>query len=524
MALYRNKFGLKHILLYSVAIILALALLVWVLQKIFPPKAQDVKIVSTPRITEMKVRQSYQYDEDGRAQAEGGGGFIWSCEGSPSGMTIDENGRIAWTPGKSGLFELKVQVANDSDKFDRQEWQVKVIGPPVIKDPGVLKCVPNKTFRYKLEDLSYPKCDSFKIVSVSPPKGLTLDVKTGEFSWTPTETGDHTVTVRATNDAGTAELDVMFRVAVEIKHKAKPLEKARQVVKEVKKRREERYEQAEKQKEKAEKREKEVKDNPKKDVAEVVAASVTDKKVAEKMVSSAKKDLEDLKNVEKKITEQIPREKNEKELFETVEKQVQEEKKHTEKEIKIREDESDLFRKNLERIAEQKKKQVEEKVQAEVKRREAREKKAAEIREKLQARKDEHKKAPEKRLTEITAEQLADYHKIKKMEADAGKQIVDGKLKNEADQLEAIIKVDPDGVPRAIRDAIDQVKKEKEKEKKQQEKIANEKISAYADYEKYREAMKEKDLKKEGTKPARESMLNGKKLLHDGCKSRLLES
>jgi hypothetical protein len=519
MALQHSGFRVRDVVVYGAIIAVALALVLFAMQSLFPPKAQDVKIVSTPTSLEMKVGETYRYDDDGVVEAEGGAGFTWRCEGSPSGMQIDADGRIAWTPVKSGLYDLKVQVTNDSDRSDKQEWQVKVIGPPVIKDPGVLKCKPKTPFTYRLEDLSYPKCDAFEIVSDSPPKGLILDMAMGEFRWTPEETGDHTVRIKARNAAGETDLDVKFRVAVELPKKAEQLvEKAKQTVKKTAKRREERSQVAQKDKTEVEKQAAEIKEKPEKDAAAAVAASVQARKAAVERQSAAEKDQKDLEKLQEQIVKKIPEEKDAQKAQElkAVKTEVQEEKTSVEKEIPVRKDETDLFQKMLDEVAEQKKRQIEEKIKAENKAREERKKEAERLEQNIKVREDEHKEAPEKQTTAHMTEQLEDYARMKKIEDTARKQAQGENLKPEEKGIEIIERADPERVPKAIQEAIEQIAREKEQAAKEQKEMADKKKAAYEAFVKYREAMKEKDVSRKGTKPTRKSTLNEKNLLQDG--------
>jgi len=88
---------------------------------------QPPSIVSTP-IHSAKVGREYRYALI--AQDPNGDTLTYSLTTAPSGMTIAANGAIAWTPGTTGAFPVRVRVA-DAQAWVEQAWTITVLAADV---------------------------------------------------------------------------------------------------------------------------------------------------------------------------------------------------------------------------------------------------------------------------------------------------------------------------------------------------------------------------------------------------------
>ena len=138
--------------------------------------------------------------------------------GAPAGATIDPTtGVFSWTPtsGQLGDHTVTVRVTDDGTPvLDDFETFTINVGQDPNQNP-VLGAIGDQTVDEETElsftatatDADLGDALTFSL-DAGAPAGATIDPTTGVFSWTPTETqdGDHTVTVRVTDD-GTPTLD-----------------------------------------------------------------------------------------------------------------------------------------------------------------------------------------------------------------------------------------------------------------------------------------------------------------------------
>ena len=139
--------------------------------------------------------------------------------GAPSGASIDPTtGVFSWTPTEDqgpGSFDVTVRVTDDGspNRFDEETITITV---NEVNVAPVLGAIGDRTVQENTElsftatatDADLPANTLTFSLDAGAPAGATIDPTTGVFSWTPTETqdGDHTVTVRVTDD-GTPVLD-----------------------------------------------------------------------------------------------------------------------------------------------------------------------------------------------------------------------------------------------------------------------------------------------------------------------------
>ncbi len=107
---------------------------------------------------------------------------------APSGMTIDENGLISWTPGSTGLHRTVLNISDGAGGY----WyifEVRVVNsinvlPEILSSP-VLESVVGFNYQYNPivldENGDSPLSYSFS----SSPDGMVIDETTGQISWVP---------------------------------------------------------------------------------------------------------------------------------------------------------------------------------------------------------------------------------------------------------------------------------------------------------------------------------------------------
>ncbi|MEP4890445.1 MAG: M12 family metallo-peptidase [Aliiglaciecola sp.] len=95
------------------------------LADIFPPV-----IISTPNTTATSGI-AYQYDADNRVDAEGTELLTFDLDYGPEGMTLSEDGLVAWTPTSSQLGVNLIQISASNDYgTDTQNFEVEVTENP----------------------------------------------------------------------------------------------------------------------------------------------------------------------------------------------------------------------------------------------------------------------------------------------------------------------------------------------------------------------------------------------------------
>ncbi|MBI1757304.1 MAG: hypothetical protein HYR64_09390 [Fimbriimonas ginsengisoli] len=119
--------------------------------------------------------------------------LIYSLQNAPDGMSIDPlGGEIRWTPRpaeKAGEIEATVRVSVNADPrlFDETTLHIRVLGR---QDVPAIQAIPSRTVepgrpvRFSVA----PKGARAGLAYLmgSSVRGANLDLRTGEFSWTPT--------------------------------------------------------------------------------------------------------------------------------------------------------------------------------------------------------------------------------------------------------------------------------------------------------------------------------------------------
>ena len=117
-------------------------------------------------------------------------------------MIIDpDTGVINWTPAAAGAYSVTVEAHNVVG-FDTQSTpsMSPLFEAPAITSTPVITGVIGRSYTYDVNATGNPT-PTYSLTT--KPAGMTItDTVTGLISWLPTTTGDHAVTVLATNSVG----------------------------------------------------------------------------------------------------------------------------------------------------------------------------------------------------------------------------------------------------------------------------------------------------------------------------------
>ncbi|MCO5205967.1 MAG: putative Ig domain-containing protein [Anaerolineae bacterium] len=156
-------------------------------------------ITSSP-VTEAAVDEPYVYDVETDVNYPDRP-TEFSLTEAPNGMIIDpDTGVINWTPAAAGAYSVTVEAHNVVG-FDTQSYTIDVTAfeAPAITSTPVITGVIGRSYTYDVNATGNPT-PTYSLTT--KPAGMTIDTVTGLISWLPTTTGDHAVTVQATNSVG----------------------------------------------------------------------------------------------------------------------------------------------------------------------------------------------------------------------------------------------------------------------------------------------------------------------------------
>ncbi|MCK4658684.1 MAG: tandem-95 repeat protein [Phycisphaerae bacterium] len=178
------------------------SLTVWEHEENSPPR-----IVSTPIfMAQVDVLYTYQVqgiDDDGDDLA-------YSLTARPSGMTIDSNGLVEWTPTSDQISTHQVTVRVDDNKggWATQSYPLSVSlhgdnhSPEITSTPTFTATV-GEEYLYQVTTFDEDG-DQLSFSLDQAPSGASIDETTGLLSWTPVEgqVGVHQFIVRAADPFG----------------------------------------------------------------------------------------------------------------------------------------------------------------------------------------------------------------------------------------------------------------------------------------------------------------------------------
>ena len=117
---------------------------------------------------------------------------------APADMTMNQNGRIFWTPSTAGNYEFTVKATNPAGT-DRQKFTVKVFDAPVLTQGELAQGVINMPYRQQLQHDGTKV--QFLVVDGELPDGMKL-TRTGVLKGAAVEAGTFHFKVRAMNAVG----------------------------------------------------------------------------------------------------------------------------------------------------------------------------------------------------------------------------------------------------------------------------------------------------------------------------------
>ncbi|WP_182865076.1 FG-GAP-like repeat-containing protein [Rhodopirellula sp. JC639] len=134
----------------------------------------------------------------------------WTINDAPSGLMVQADGTIRWTPSSSQLGEHSLTfVAVTADGTELEvDVPVSVVGSlanakPQIQSSPILAAVVDQRYIYDLEAVD-PDRDPLSYALLDGPAGMSLDPVAGTLRWTPAEDqrGEHEVVIRVADTFG----------------------------------------------------------------------------------------------------------------------------------------------------------------------------------------------------------------------------------------------------------------------------------------------------------------------------------
>jgi uncharacterized protein (TIGR02145 family) len=151
-----------------------------------------------------------------------GQNLTFSIVTGPTGLTIGgTSGILSWTPTNSGVVNVAARVMDDSGAHADIGWTITVV-PVTIKinhPPQFVTKTMNMTQTATVgtlyrDTVTATDPDSGAVVRFSVVNGpVAIDQVSGIVTWTPTATGNFSVTARVTDDSG-AHVDLSWPITV----------------------------------------------------------------------------------------------------------------------------------------------------------------------------------------------------------------------------------------------------------------------------------------------------------------------
>ena len=126
---------------------------------------------------------------------------------APKGMTVGADGVIHWTPTASdvGTQQVVVEVRDEFGQFVVQPYQIQVKDTPsppkIMSTPSPFAAV-GRPYIYRLWVTDEDRGASHTFSIKAGPKDLKLDPTTGHLRWTPSASGNVTITLVVKDDTG----------------------------------------------------------------------------------------------------------------------------------------------------------------------------------------------------------------------------------------------------------------------------------------------------------------------------------
>jgi hypothetical protein len=151
--------------------------------------------ITSSAVTKAVLKQIYSYP----LTVEGTSPFTYKLLVFPTGMVIDSNGVIAWTPQSLGNFDVQVKVSNTVGSAT-QSFTIEVSGDPVvISSTPITSYTPCLEYTYNAVAFG---TDPITWELLSGPSGMVIDADSGVVTWLPDVTTTVHVEIKATNPIG----------------------------------------------------------------------------------------------------------------------------------------------------------------------------------------------------------------------------------------------------------------------------------------------------------------------------------
>lgn len=127
----------------------------------------------------------------------------------PPGLSVNTTtGRIQGSPSQAGTYASSISAGNAYGYARATLVLIINPGSPIITSANSANAIMGKSFNYAITASNSPA--SFGASGLPP--GLSIDTSTGVISGTPAQTGNHTVTISATNVSGTGTATLTLTV------------------------------------------------------------------------------------------------------------------------------------------------------------------------------------------------------------------------------------------------------------------------------------------------------------------------
>ncbi len=159
-------------------------------------------VITSKAITKTTEDKLYTYQI--KAKDADGDKLTYILERGPKGMDLDKaKGVLSWTPRNEDVGKHTVTFRVDDNKggIARQNFTLTVINvndPPQIISKPKLETTEDTKYTYQVQGKDIdPTNDVLTYKLLTAPKGMIIDSKTGDLTWTPknADVGNHLVTI-----------------------------------------------------------------------------------------------------------------------------------------------------------------------------------------------------------------------------------------------------------------------------------------------------------------------------------------